>query len=86
VPKRFEKIKIYEARPCIIPPSLFGTFATKCSWDHLCIFDGDVVGVLSGMLLFFTNIFGMTHLVNFNLFNASKAGHLWGTIFSPRRV
>jgi hypothetical protein len=49
----------------IIPPSLFGTFATKCIWDHLCIFDGDVVGVLSGILFFFTNIFGMTHLVNF---------------------
>jgi len=40
-------------------------FATECGWDHLYIFDGDsvfsdVVGVLSGMLFFFTNIFRMT--------------------------
>ena len=47
-------------------------FATERGWDHLYIFDGDsvfsdVVGVLSGMLFFFTNIFGMTHMVNFQL-------------------
>ena len=40
-------------------------FATECGWDHLYIFDGDsvfsdVVGVLSGILFFFTKIFRMT--------------------------
>ena len=47
-------------------------FATECGWDHLYIFDGDsvfsdVVGVLSGMLFFFTNIFRMTHI--WSIFN-----------------